>query len=783
MLRLEAIYGKRFTVLACLLLAGLVLGGCHRSPEARKAKFLASGKAFMEAKDYPRAILQFRNAVQVAPNDAESSYQLALAFLASHDLHDAYAYLDKATKQDPKRNDVKLKLDELKVMNGDNTLKEQAEKDLTAMLSASPGDANILSTLALAEFQLHEPEEAVKHLEAALQKAPENLKIAVTMAKVKLAKKDWAGAEQVLKTAAQKAPKSADPLVALGSFYLSSQKFSEAEQVLRHALQIDPKNDSALLGLASIQVRNGQRDQAEQTYARLSASPQAQYKPLHAAFLFQEGKRDAAIAEFAKLAKNSPDDRAARTRLVVAYLRSNRIPDAENVLAEVLKHNAKDVDALMQRAEIYTATGKYAEAQTDLDQALRYRPDSPIVHYLLARVHLAKGERMMEKQELGQALQLEKDNPGRMLPARLELAQALMREGDPKAALALLDAKAVPAAQKGLLSVVVTRNYALIDAHDFDEARKNVDNALKVVKTPDLLVQDALLKAEKKDYSGARSSLEAVLKANPEDVRALEILAKTYVDQKQMAAATKAVRDQAASQPKSARLQKFLGDWLVAAGDHIGALQAYAAAKQLDPKLTSADLATARVDMADNKIDAARQALTGVLQTNPNYPEPFLMMGMIEEKSGNFDAADNDYRKALNVDPQNVVALNNLAFLLADRGQPEQLDEALKLAQQVRALVPKSGNIDDTMGWVYYKKGIYPSAVEQFEDAVLQDQAAHTPSALHLYHLAMAYVMKGDSKGGNEKLNAALGINPNLPEAKQAKSLLAQAAKAKNASN
>ena len=785
MLRLKPIYGKRFTVVAALILTLLALSGCHRSPEARKAKFLASGKAFMEAKDYPRAILQFRNAVQAVPKDAECSYQLALAYLANNQLREGYALLKNTIKLDPNHKAAKVKFDEFEAMNPNRNRALSAESDLTKMLGASPDDVDVLSALAVTEFRLGEPDEAVNHLEAALEKAPQNLKIAVALAKVKLRNNDRAGAEQILKTAAQKAPMSADPLVALGSFYILDSKFAEAEQALQHALQIDPKNGAALQRLATLQFHNGQNDQAEQSYARLSALPQPQYKPMHAEFLWQEGKRDAAVAEFAKLAKNNPDDRTARTRLVVAYMNDNRVADAQKVLGDALEHNPKDADALMQRAEISTKLGKFTEAQTDLDQALRYRPDSAILHYLRARVHLAKGERLLEEQELGQALQLEKSP--RMLSARLELAQAHMRDADWKAALALLDSNELPEYQKRLVPVVVLRNYALIKTGDLEQARKIVDSALKeekekVVKIPDLLLQDAILKADAKDFSGARASLEKVLKTNPEDLRALDILAQTYRQQNQMAAAIKAIRDQAAAQPKSAQLQKFLGDWLFASGDHNGALQAYAAAKQLEPKFISADIATARVDMADNKMDAARQVLTGVLQTNTNSAEPVLMMALIDEKSGNVDAAINGYHKVLNLESQNVVALNNLAFLLADRGQPQQLDEALKLAQQVRSLVPRSGNIDDTMGWVYYKKGIYSSAVAQFEDAVAQDTTAKTPSALHQYHLAMAHIMNRQAELGNKELNAAMRLNPNLPEAKLAMSLLAQA-RTRSASN
>jgi len=353
----------------------------------------------------------------------------------------------------------------------------------------------------------------------------------------------------------------------------------------------------------------------------------------------------------------------------------------------------------------------------------------------------------------------------------------LLQQHDGKAALALLDSNDVPAARKGTLPVFVLYNYALLETGDFEKARQRVDRALTKVKAPDLLLQDATLKVRSKDYAGARTSLESVLQTNPEDLRALALLAETYAAQKQVALGTQKIREHAAGQPKSAHLQKFLGDWLAATGDHAGALQAYAAAKQLDPKLTAADIATVRIDMADHKIDAARQVLTRTMQNGDSSAEAYLLMGLIEQGSGNFDAAISNYRKALGIEPNSVMALNNLAFLLAEHGQAQQLDEALKLAQQVRAIVPNSGNIDDTMGWVYYKKGIYPSAVQQFEDAVHQDEKSLAPSPLHHYHLAMACLMSGDRKRGNEELNKALKLNPNLPEAKQAMTLLAQAPK------
>src|SRR5574340_44652 len=61
------------------------------------------------------------------------------------------------------------------------------------------------------------------------------------------------------------------------------QAQSPAERQFQRAVQADPKNGPALLSLAVIQAGAGKTDQADETYTRLSALPDSQYKPYHAA--------------------------------------------------------------------------------------------------------------------------------------------------------------------------------------------------------------------------------------------------------------------------------------------------------------------------------------------------------------------------------------------------------------------------------------------------------------------------------------------------------------------
>jgi tetratricopeptide (TPR) repeat protein len=126
------------------------------------------------------------------------------------------------------------------------------------------------------------------------------------------------------------------------------------------------------------------------------------------------------------------------------------------------------------------------------------------------------------------------------------------------------------------------------------------------------------------------------------------------------------------------------------------------------------------------------------------------------------------YRKVVETDSHNAQALNNLAYLLLEHANNP--DEALKYAQKAAELQPEDAYVSDTLGWVFYRKGSYDMAIKHLESA-LRAQNLVIPK----YHLAMAYAKTGDLVRGRALLRTALKMNPNLPEAKEARELLEQA--------
>jgi predicted Zn-dependent protease len=141
-----------------------------------------------------------------------------------------------------------------------------------------------------------------------------------------------------------------------------------------------------------------------------------------------------------------------------------------------------------------------------------------------------------------------------------------------------------------------------------------------------------------------------------------------------------------------------------------------------------------------------------------------------ESTSGNTTQAIAQYRQILTIDQNNVYALNNLAYLLANSNQP---DEALAFAQRAKELRPTVPQVEDTLGWVLVQKKIYNEGVRHLQSAA--DEQPNDP--VIRYHLGIAYWRSGDRTRGAQMLAAALKDAPNLPEAAKARQQMSEAGK------
>jgi tetratricopeptide (TPR) repeat protein len=94
----------------------------------------------------------------------------------------------------------------------------------------------------------------------------------------------------------------------------------------------------------------------------------------------------------------------------------------------------------------------------------------------------------------------------------------------------------------------------------------------------------------------------------------------------------------------------------------------------------------------------------------------FYYRGISNERTKNWPAAEADFKKALELSPDQPLVLNYLGYSWVDMGQ--HLDEAMEMIKKAVDLRPNDGFIVDSLGWAHYRLGHYDEAVENLERAI-----------------------------------------------------------------
>jgi uncharacterized protein (TIGR03790 family) len=177
--------------------------------------------------------------------------------------------------------------------------------------------------------------------------------------------------------------------------------------------------------------------------------------------------------------------------------------------------------------------------------------------------------------------------------------------------------------------------------------------------------------------------------------------------------------------------------------------------------------------MARNEIPAARAAFEEALKLAPNHPGALLQLGGMQDAAGEHEAAAQKYRRVLEIQPSNPVALNNLAYNMAVHGKKPA--EALPLARRAVAIVGNDPVILDTLAWIQHLVGDNASALKGITQAV----RGAPDSAEILMHSAVIQATAGARKVAEDQLKEAIRLNPKLessPEAKRVRELLEKSA-------
>ena len=148
--------------------------------------------------------------------------------------------------------------------------------------------------------------------------------------------------------------------------------------------------------------------------------------------------------------------------------------------------------------------------------------------------------------------------------------------------------------------------------------------------------------------------------------------------------------------------------------------------------------------------EAAIAWLTRASELLPDQPVVRGTLALVLDACGEKEEAERAYRATLELDPDNAIAMNNLAFLMAERGV--DLDQALEFARRAGELMPLDAEIIDTAGWVQLKRNDTDAAIGLFADALSRSPGNDG----YRQHLLVALQRKADRSAAMDELKALL---------------------------
>jgi predicted Zn-dependent protease len=255
-------------------------------------------------------------------------------------------------------------------------------------------------------------------------------------------------------------------------------------------------------------------------------------------------------------------------------------------------------------------------------------------------------------------------------------------------------------------------------------------------------------------------------KANPRDPRALVGVTETMVAENRINDAIQEMRKALNADPQRRDLKLFLGNLLNRAHRYDEAIQLYQELIAQEPKSADLLFRLAETQRMKGDVNLAIESFRRCSQAASNDTACLLQLGLLLNATGKADQAKPIYEQILKVEPDQPVALNNLAFIKAEEGA--DLDQALTMAQRARQKLPNSSDIADTLGWIYIKKNLSEDAVRIFQELVQKNPN----NPVFRYHLAMALLQKGDKPSAKKQLETAMKANPSKDDAAKIQTLL-----------
>ena len=264
-----------------------------------------------------------------------------------------------------------------------------------------------------------------------------------------------------------------------------------------------------------------------------------------------------------------------------------------------------------------------------------------------------------------------------------------------------------------------------------------------------------------------RETFEQAHELDANSLEALGGLAALDVQAGRTADARRRIDRQLANAPDNTGLLVLAARAYASDQDLEAAEEALRTAVQIDPSALDAYGMLGQLYVVQGKLEEAKTEFELLAQRQPRQIGALTLVGIILEMQGRVGDAMRRYEEVLERDPRAAVAANNLAWHYSS-GEAN-LNLALELAQIAKEELPNRHEVNDTLGWVYYRMDLAASAIPPLEEAVEQQPE----NASYRFHLGMAQFETNDWARGELSLAQALSLSSEFEGADEARETLA----------
>jgi cellulose synthase operon protein C len=747
---------------------------------ANVAAWVGLGRSKFFTRDFDGALADADAALAVDANASRAQALRADVFAVRNQRPEAIAALDEALRTDPRAVNYHFSL--ISMLLASNDL-DGAEQRLAAMQKVAGKHPSTLYLKAFVDFRRDRLAEARDGVEEVLRQMPGHLPAELLAGSVYLRLEDHVRAQSHLERVLARVPGQPLARRLMAGSMLATGNPARAKEIMEPILEAG-QDDTATLNLAGqIYLASGDFERASDYFAQVSAANPEDVRARTRLGLARlaGGDSERALADLEAAAGLDDAIGQPDIALILAHLRAGELDKALAAQQQLERKQPDHPQTHNLKGGILMARQDLDGARTAFERALELDPEFLSSAVNLARLDIAQGNTDVAKQRFENIISL---NPTRPDPYLL-LAQLQSQTGSEPAEVRATIERAIaanPSARAPKLALArsflggneaararsIAQDLVASEQDDpvalailaqaqnaLGERQQAIATLNRLVRlqpqAPGPLLALAEVQRAAGDQAAAEQSLRRALALRSDLIEAQQRLVVLLVETQRGAEALKLAREVQGQRPDVAVGYMLEGDIHAAGGNWEQAVSAF---RNAFDRARTAELAV-RLHRAQLRAGKTKEADVTAADWLAQQPQDVVVRAYLAEYSlaqNRLEDAEKLYRDVIELQPQNALVLNNLAWVA---GRLDRAD-AIVLAERALALAPDNPAILDTLGMLQVERGEHEKGLANLRKAV---DGAPNLAALRL-NLARAYSRLERKADASREFDEVLRLAP-----------------------